>query len=140
MDKEALERIAAERAEIQYTKETSQKPGDFITFKNDKETRVLLFMENGWEKVQVPATEYDAATKTYKEISGKTQTKYNFECYDLTTYDPANPPQLSKWQRGKRDADQVLYWLEQGKRELNIMRNGQAGSKETTYVIYPANR
>ncbi len=36
------------------------------------------------------------------------------------------------------EADQVLYWFEQGITELTIMRNG--GPNSTTYNIFPANR
>ncbi|MGC2573707.1 MAG: hypothetical protein WA364_19505 [Candidatus Nitrosopolaris sp.] len=74
------------------------------------------------------------------EIPGKTVVKYNFTVYDLTTYDPSNPPQAQIWQRGRKDAEQVLYFMGEGVREMVVMRNGAAGSKDTTYTIYPSKR
>jgi len=140
IDEQALTRIAEERKEIEDAKKSSQTSGGFLAFKSDKEKKVLLFLENGWEKKDVPSTEYDPTTKSYKEIPGKTVVKYNFTVYDLTTYDPANPPKAQIWQRGRKDAEQVLYFMGEGVREMVVMRNGAAGSKDTTYTIYPSNR
>jgi len=70
----------------------------------------------------------------------KTQTKYRFQVYDLTTFDSKNPPEAAIWERGMTEADQVLYWFEKGITELTIMRNGGPNSKSTMYNIYPANR
>lgn len=90
ISQEALGRISEERKAIESEKK-SQDGGNFITFKNDKERKVLLFLETeckdedenctcGWKKVQVPLTGYDAATKTYKQVPNKTQIKYNLVC------------------------------------------------------------
>jgi hypothetical protein len=109
-------------------------PGQFISLKEDKETRTFLF--TNYQKIQVPRKDY----KTGQTIPGKTVTKYRFHVYDMTTYDPANPPMPAIWERGTAEADTVLYFLEQGKNELTIMRNGQPYSQQTHYTIYPANR
>ena len=63
-------------------------------------------------------------------------TKYRFEVHNLT--DPDNPPDVSIWERGSTEADQVLYWLAEGKSELTIMRNGAPNSQKTTYSVFPA--
>jgi len=97
-------------------------------------------LENGWEKKDVPATEYDPATKSYKEIPGKMVTKYDFEVLDLTTYDPVNPPKPQIRQRGVKDATQISYFINEGVRELVVVRNGNAGDQKTFYTIYPSNR
>jgi hypothetical protein len=77
---------------------------------------------------------------TKQEIPGKTVTRYRFQVYDLTTFDSNNPPEPAIWERGMNESDQVLYWFEKGITELTIMRNGNAGSQQTTYNIFPANR
>jgi hypothetical protein len=53
---------------------------------------------------------------------------------------PDNPSYVCIWERGYTEADQVLYWLAQGKAELIIMRNGATNSQKTTYSIFPANK
>ena len=61
--------------------------GAFISLKEDKETKTLLF--TNYQKIQVPKKDY----KTGQVIPGKMVTKYRFQVYDMTTYDPNNPPQ-----------------------------------------------
>src|SRR5215813_11805578 len=131
-----LERIAAERAEMQRIKEQvkARLPGQFLSLKQDKETRTFLFTGN-YQKIQVPAKDF----VTKQEILGKTVTKYRFQVYDLTSFDPNKPPEAAIWERGTNEADQVLYWFEKGVNELTIMRNGAPNSQKTTYNIYPAN-
>jgi len=136
LDKDMLERITADRAEMaRANKEAKERlPGAFISLKEDKETKTLLF--TNYQKIQLPKKDY----KTGQVIPGKMVTKYRFQVYDMTTYDPNNPPQPAIWERGREEADQVLYFLEQGKNDLTIMRNGAPYSQQTHYTIYPANR
>jgi hypothetical protein len=137
IDKQLKERIAAERAEMQYIKDQAKQrlPGQFISLRQDKESRTFLFTGQ-WQKLQVPAKDF----VTKQEIPGKTLTKYRFQVYDLTTFDSNNPPEPGIWERGMTEADQVLYWFEKGITELTILRNGAPNSQKTTYNIYPANR
>ena len=132
-----LERIAAERAEMQRIKEQvkARLPGQFVSLRQDKEMRIFLFTGN-YQKIQVPAKDF----VTKQEIPGKTVTKYRFQVYDLTSFDPNNPPEGAIWERGSNEADQVMFWFEKGTTELTIMRNGAPNSQKTTYNIYPANR
>src|SRR5215469_8905057 len=137
LDNQFKERIAAERAEMQRMKDQAKErlPGQFISLRQDKETRTFLFTEQ-WQKLQVPAKDF----VTKQEIPGKTVTKYRFQVYDLTSFDSNNSPEPAIWERGMTEADQVLYWFEKGITELTIMRNGAPNSQKTTYNIYPANR
>jgi hypothetical protein len=137
IDKQLKERITVERAEMQRIKDQTKErlPGQFISLRQDKETRTFLFTGQ-WQKLQVPAKDF----VTKQEIPGKTVTKYRFQVYDLTTFDSNNPPEAAIWERGMTEADQVLYWFEKGIAELNIMRNGGLDSKSTTYNIFPADR
>ena len=137
IDKQLKERIAAERAEMQRMKDQAKErlPGQFISLRQDKETRTLLFTGQ-WQKLQVPAKDF----VTKQEIPGKTVTKYRFQVYDLTSFDSNNPPEPAIWERGTIEADQIFYWFEKGVTELTIMRNGGPNSKSTTYNIFPANR
>jgi len=137
IDKEMLERIAAERQEMQRIKQEQKErlPGQFLSLKHDKETRTFLFTGN-YQKIEVPAKDF----VTKQIIPGKMVTKYRFQVYDLTSFDTNNPPEPAIWERGMTEADQVLYWFEKGITELTIMRNGAPNSQKTTYNIYPANR
>src|SRR5215471_12087446 len=137
IDKEILERIAAERQEMQRIKQEQKErlPGQFVTLKQDKETRTFLFTGN-YQKIEVPAKDF----VTKQTIPGKMVTKYRFQVYDLTSFDPNNPPESAIWERGMTEADQVRYWFEKGITELTIMRNGAPNPQKTTYNIYPANR
>jgi len=135
IDKQMLERIAAERQEMQRIKQEQKErlPGQFVALKQDKETRTFLFTGT-YQKLEMPAKDF----VTRQIIPGKMVTKYRFQVYDVT--DPDNPSDTAIWERGYTEADQVLYWLEKGKTELTIMRNGAPNSQKTTYNIYPANR
>jgi hypothetical protein len=97
-----------------------------LNLRQDKETRRYLFTGQ-WQKIQAPAKDF----VTKQEIPGKTVTRYRFQIYDMTTYDPNNPPEAGIWERGMTEADQVLYRFEKGITELTIMRNGGPNSKST---------
>jgi len=53
IDTQLKERIAAERAEMQRIKEQAKErlPGQFISLRQDKETRTFLFTGQ-WQKIQ----------------------------------------------------------------------------------------
>ena len=133
LDEQMLERIAAETAEMQRIKQDKKErlPGGFLSLKQDKETRTFLFT-GAYQKLQAPAKDF----VTKQIIPGKMQTKYRFQVYDVTDQD--NPSEVSIWERGTTEADQVLYWLAREKTKLTIMRNGVPNSQKTTYNIYPA--
>jgi hypothetical protein len=78
IDKQLKERIAAERAEMQYIKDQAKQrlPGQFISLRQDKETRTFLFTGQ-WQKIQVPAKDF----VTKQEIPSKTVTRYRFQVY-----------------------------------------------------------
>jgi len=134
IDKQTLERIAAERAEMQRVKEEAKKrlPGQFLSLKQDKEKRTFLFT-GAYQKVELPAKDF----VTKQIIPGKMVTKFRFQVYDVTN--PDSPSDVAIWERGYTEADQVLYWLANGKAELTIMRNGAPYSQKTTYSIFPTN-
>ena len=131
--KQTLERIAAERAEMERVKQeaTERLPGQFLSLKQDKEQRNLLFT-GAWQKVEKPAQDF----LTKQIIPGKMVTKYRFQVYDVTN--PDSPSDVAIWERGYKDANRVFYWLQRGNAELTIMRNGTPNSTETTYDIFPA--
>ena len=118
IDKQMLERIAAERADMQRIKREAKErlPGQFASLKQDKETRTFLFT-GVYQKLPMPAKDF----VTKQIIPGKMVTKYRFQVYDLTSFDPNNPPELAIWERGTTEADQVLYWLEKGVSELRTL-------------------
>ncbi len=133
LNKQTLERIASDRAEMQRAKEEAKArlPGQFISLKQDKETRTFLF-SGQYQKVEKPATDF----VTKQPIPGRTVTRYRFQVYDVT--DPNNPSEVAIFERGNTEAEKILYWLARQQPQLNIMRNGAAGSQKTTYDIYPA--
>src|SRR5215469_166221 len=136
IDKQTLDRIAADRAEMERAKQEQKErlPGKFLSLKNDKEERTFLFTGE-YQKVQIPAKDF----VTKQIIPGKMVTRFRFQVYDVTSPDTlSSEPAI--WERGFTEADQVLYWLSQGKSELTIMRNGALNSQKTTYNIFPANR
>lgn len=135
IDTHTLERVEAERLEIQRKQQEmkARLPGQFLSLKQDKETRTFLF-SGEFQRLQVPSKDF----VTKQEIPGKTVTKWRFQVYDVTN--PDMPSEAAIWERGSTEADQVLYWLSQGKAELTILRNGNAGSQKTTYSIFPAGR
>jgi len=133
IDKQTLERIAAERAEMQRAKQEAKQrlPGQFVSLKQDKETRTFL-LTGAYQKLDRPAIDF----VTRQIIPGKMVTRFRFQVYDVTH--PDNPSEVAIWERGSTEADQVFYWLSQGKSELTIMRNGAPNSQKTTYSIFPA--
>ena len=54
IDKHMLERIAAERAEMQYIKDQAKQrlPGQFVSLRQDKETRTFLFTGDASKKAE----------------------------------------------------------------------------------------
>lgn len=126
-------RIAADRAEMQKVKEEQKErlPGQFVSLKQDKETRTFLFTGQ-YQKIEKPATDF----VTKQTIPGKMVTKYRFQVYDVT--DPDNPSEVAIWERGNTEAEKVLYWLARQQPQLTVMRNGAPNSQKTTYDIYPA--
>ena len=133
IDKQTLERVAAERAELQRVKQEAKErlPGQFLSLKQDKETRTFLFT-GAYQKADKPAIDF----VTRQTIPGKMVTRFRFQVYDVTN--PDNPSDAAIWERGSTEADQALYWLEKGKPELTIMRNGVPNSQKTTYSVFPA--
>ncbi|MGA9154979.1 MAG: hypothetical protein WBZ36_30720 [Candidatus Nitrosopolaris sp.] len=133
LDKETLERIAADRAEMQRVKEEQKErlPGQFVSLKQDKETRIFLFTGQ-YQKVEKPATDF----LTKQTIPGRMVTRFRFQVYDVTDSD--NPSEVAIFERGNPEAEKILYWLARQQPQLTIMRNGAAGSQKTTYDIYPA--
>jgi hypothetical protein len=123
IDKQTLERVAAERAEMERAKQEAKErlPGQFISLKQDKEQRTFLFTGE-YQKAQLPAKDF----VTKQVIPGKMVTRYRFQVYDVT--DPDSPSEVAIWERGYTEAEQVLYWLSKRKSELTIMRNGAPNS------------
>ena len=133
IDKVMMERIISDRAEMERPKEEAKArlPGQFISLKSDRESKTLLF-SGSYQKLQVPAKDFI----TKQIIPGKTVTKFRFQVYDVTN--PDMPSEAAIFERGYREAEQILWYLSQGKQELVIMRNGSPGSQNTFYNIYPA--
>ena len=133
MDPETLQKIQHDKAEMdRLEKENAERlKGNYISFKEDKERKVLLF-SGKYQKLDVPAKDF----ATGKIIENKFVQKWRFECYDVT--DQTNPsPEVSIWERGWREAKVVMHFLKEQKAELVVVRNGAKGSNTTTYLIYP---
>jgi hypothetical protein len=128
-DAKDMQKIQDDKAE--FDRIESRPKGNFITFKNDKEQKTLLFTGK-YEKAQVP--DVDFATK--QEIPGKFVTKWRFQVWD-TTNPSRMPEEPSIWERGWRDAKTIIFFLGQGKAELTVIRNGQPGANTTSYLIFP---
>jgi hypothetical protein len=135
INEETMERIAADRAEMERAKQEAKErlPGQFFSLKQDKETKTFLF-SGQYQKIEIAAKDF----VTKQIIPGKMVTRFRFQVYDVTN--PSSPSEAGSWERGYTEADQVLYWLSQGKNELTIMRNGAPNSQKTTYNIFPASR
>jgi hypothetical protein len=133
IDKRTLERISADRADLERAKREAKErlPGQFLSLKQDKEQRTFLFT-GSYQKVELPAKDF----LTKQIIPGKMVTKFRFQVYDVTN--PDSPSDVAIWERGYTEADQILYWLAKEKPELTIMRNGAPNSQKTTYSIFPA--
>ena len=132
LDESTMQKIHEDKAEMdRLDKENAERlRGNYVSFKEDKESKTLLFTGK-YQKVDVPAKDF--ATKEI--IPGKFVTKWRFECYDVT--DSNNPSEVSIWERGYREAKTVMHFLGEKKAELVVVRNGQKGSNQTTYLIYP---
>ena len=132
MDPETLQKIQHDKAEMdRIEKENSERiRGNYISFKEDQETKTLLFTGK-YQKANVPAKDF----VTGLVISNKFVQKWRFETYDVTN--PNNPSEVSVWERGWNQAKVVMHFMEQGKTELVVVRNGAKGSNTTTYLIYP---
>src|SRR5215469_9902523 len=99
IDKETLQRIAAERAGMQRAKQEAKErlPGQFLSLKQDKERRTFLFT-GAYQKLEVPAKDF----VTKQIIPGK-MTKYRFQVYDATDQD--NPSEVSISERACKRKD-----------------------------------
>ena len=135
LDKEVMERIAAERAEMERKKQEtkSRLPGAFVTFKQDKETKTLYFTGK-YDEFDKPATDW----QTRQEIPSRTTHRWRWQVYDVSNTNA--PSDISIWERGYKESEQIMYYLSQNQQELVVMRNGRPNSTDTTYSIYPANR
>jgi hypothetical protein len=135
MSKQTLDRIAAERAEMERQQQEAKErlPGKFLSLKSDGEERTFLF-SGEYQKVQVPLKDWE----TKQIIPGKTTTRWRFQVYDITN--PDNPSEVSIFERGATEAQMVFHWLQKGKAELTIIRNGAPNSQKTSYNIFPAVR
>jgi len=133
-DEETKQKIQAYLDEIdskrQQLSSSSSQQTKYIKFVYDKERKLLSFTGK-CDKVEVPAKDFE----TGLIIPDKYVEKYSLECYDIS--DPDHPSELSVWQRGIREARTVLYFLSKSKKILEVTRNGQPGSKTTTYQINP---
>jgi hypothetical protein len=85
-------------------------PGQFLSLRQDKEQKNLLFTGE-YQKLEVPAKDF----VTKQIIPDRMITRFRFQVYDVTN--PNTPSEVAIWERGVTEADQVLYWLEQGKSE-----------------------
>jgi serine protease inhibitor ecotin len=133
LEPNTLEKIKADKAEMdRLEKQNAERlKGNYISFKDDKERKVLLF-SGKYQKVDVPTKDF----ATGKTIENKFVQKWRFECYDMT--DQTNPnPEVSIWERGWREAKVVMHFLGEQIAELVVVRNGAKGNSQTTYLIYP---
>jgi hypothetical protein len=133
-DEQTMQKIQAYLDEIdakrQQQQSSSLQQTKYIKFVNDKEHKLLSFTGK-FDNMEVPAKDFE----TGLDIPGKYVERFSFECYDITV--PDHPSELSIWQRGIREARTVLYYLSKNKTILEVTRNGQPGSKTTTYQINP---
>ena len=106
------------------------RKGKFIKFVHDGELKRLSFTGQ-FQKEQVPYKDFI----TNQVIEGRFSERYFFECYDIT--DSNHPSEISTWERGPKDARDILYWLSNDKNVLDVIRHGLPGSKTTTYDIHP---
>ena len=89
--KQTLERISAERAEIE---------------RAEKEQSLYRFEKTGqYQKVDEPAIDW----QTKQEIPVRMTTKFRFQCYDIT--DPNNISEASIWERGRTEQGKILWYL-----------------------------
>ena len=135
LDKEVVERIAAARQKMERKNQSAKArlPGNFISFKSDKETKTLFFTGK-CDEFDKPATDWS----TKQEIPGRTTHRWRWQVYDISNTNA--PSDISIWERGYKESEQIMYYLSQNQQELVVMRNGRPNSTDTTYSIYPANR
>src|SRR6188472_3874773 len=107
------------------------RKGRFIKFVHDGEHK-RLSLTGQFQKEQVPYKDFI----TNQVIEGRFSERYFFECYDIT--DSNHPSEISVWERGPKDARDILYWLSNDKNVLDVIRHGLPGNKTTTYDIHPA--
>jgi hypothetical protein len=107
------------------------RKGKFIKFVHDGEHK-RLSLTGQFQKEQIPYKDFI----TNQVIEGRFSERYFFECYDIT--DSNHPSEISIWERGPKDARDILYWLSNNKNVLDVIRHGLPGSKTTTYDIHPA--
>lgn len=116
-----------------YQNTASEGKTRYIKFASDKERKILSFAGN-IDKIEIPARDYE----TGLDIPDKYTTRYLFKCYDITSPNPEDTNDVPAiWERGTRDARIILHYLSKGIKTLEIVRNGQPGSKTTTYLINP---
>lgn len=133
-DGEMMNKIQSYLAEIEYKesqRSVSIKTNRFIKFTDDKEQKRLSFTGK-FDKEEKPATD----NETGDVIPDKLVTRYYFECHDMA--DPnkeSSEPRV--WEGGIKDAKTILYYLSKKISDLEVTRNGQRGSKNTTYTIVP---
>jgi len=126
LDKQTLERISTGWNE--QNRMTRRGYLGSLSPKQDKKTRKFLFTGQ-YQKVNKPATDF----VTKQEIPGKMITRYRFQVYDGTDANSPNDPSI--WERGFTEADQVLYWLSQGKAGLTIMEMVHLIRKKDLFYI-----
>ena len=93
-----------------------------INFLHDKESKILSFTGKVEKK------------KVQTDTPGKKDTRYLFECYDITppiSRSEVTDDMLAVWECGRSDARMVLNFLSTDITELEI-------EKITTYEIYAA--
>ena len=118
-----------------YQSTASEGRTKYIKFTSDKECKTLSFTGKV-DTLEIPAKDFE----TGLDIPDRYVTRYLFECYDITTKvnsqdnDNGSP---AIWERGPKDARIILHYLSKDISVLEIVRNGQPGSKTTTYLINP---
>jgi hypothetical protein len=126
----SLQEIYNKQQQRQQATNGSGRKGSFIKFVYDGEHK-RLSLTGQFQKEQVPYKDFI----TNQVIEGRFSERYFFECYDIT--DSNHPSEISIWERGPKDARDILYWLSNDKNVLDVVRHGQPGSKTTTYDIHP---
>jgi hypothetical protein len=127
---DSLQEIYNKQQQQQATKGGDGRKGGFIKFVHDGELK-RLSMTGQFQKEQVPYKDFI----TNQVIEGRFSERYFFECYDIT--DSNHPSEISIWERGPKDARDILYWLSNNKNVLDVIRHDLPGSKTTTYDIHP---
>jgi hypothetical protein len=129
--KDSLQEIYNKQQLQQQATNVSGRKGRFIKFVHDGEHK-RLSLTGQFQKERIPYKDFI----TNQVTEGRFSERYFFECYDIT--DSNHPSEISIWERGPKDARDILYWLSNNKNVLDVIRHGQPGSKTTTYDIHPA--